>query len=124
MRRWGRPGSRFARRTPGSWWRAASLLVSAAAPGIFTANQAGTGQAAVLNQDFTINSSSNPAPVGSIDFDLRHGTGAGESRGDRRDGGGEFAAFQYGGGADFERDDVFEQSAFDVRGDRQYVSEM
>jgi uncharacterized protein (TIGR03437 family) len=42
-----------------------SILVSAAAPGIFTANQAGTGQAAVLNQDGTINGPGNAAPVGS-----------------------------------------------------------
>ena len=53
-----------------------SLLVSAAAPGIFTANQAGTGQAAVVNQDFTINSSSNPAPVGST-ISI-YGTGQGQ----------------------------------------------
>ena|ERR1019366_5320261 len=42
-----------------------SVLVSAASPGIFTANQSGTGQAAVVNQDNTINSPANPAPVGS-----------------------------------------------------------
>ena len=98
-----------------------SLLVSAAAPGIFTANQTGSGQAAVVNQDGTINSSTNPAPAGSTISDLRHGTGAGESRSDRRDRGAEFTAtVEHGGGADFERDDVFEQPAFDVRGDRQW----
>jgi uncharacterized protein (TIGR03437 family) len=43
-----------------------SFLVSSVGPGIFTANAQGTGQAAVLNQDFTINSTSNPAPAGSI----------------------------------------------------------
>jgi uncharacterized protein (TIGR03437 family) len=53
-----------------------SLLVSAALPGIFTANQAGTGQGAVVNQDGTINSSSNPAPVGSTI--LIYGTGQGQ----------------------------------------------
>ena len=53
-----------------------SLLVSAAAPGIFTTNQAGTGQAAVVNQDGTLNSSSNPAPVGSTI--LIYGTGQGQ----------------------------------------------
>jgi len=53
-----------------------SLLVSAAAPGIFTANQAGTGQAAVVNQDATINSSSNPAPMGST-ISI-YGTGQGQ----------------------------------------------
>jgi adhesin/invasin len=53
-----------------------SLLVAAAAPGIFTANQGGTGQAAVVNQDGTINSTSNPAPVGSTI--LIYGTGQGQ----------------------------------------------
>ena len=43
-----------------------SFLVSSVGPGIFTANAQGTGQAAVLNQDFKINLTSNPAPVGSI----------------------------------------------------------
>jgi uncharacterized protein (TIGR03437 family) len=52
------------------------LLVSAAAPGVFTANQSGSGQAAVLNQDFTVNSSSNPAPAGSIVS--IYGTGQGQ----------------------------------------------
>jgi len=42
-----------------------SVLIASAAPGIFTTNQAGTGQAAVVNQDGTLNSASNPAPVGS-----------------------------------------------------------
>jgi uncharacterized protein (TIGR03437 family) len=42
-----------------------SLLISAVSPGIFTTNQSGTGQAAVLNQDGTVNSTSNPAPAGS-----------------------------------------------------------
>jgi uncharacterized protein (TIGR03437 family) len=53
-----------------------SLLVSSAAPGIFTANQSGTGQAAVLNQDFSINSASNPAPAGST-ISI-YGTGQGQ----------------------------------------------
>ena len=53
-----------------------SLLVAAAAPGIFTSNQAGTGQAAVVNQDGTINSPSNPATAGSTV--LIYGTGQGQ----------------------------------------------
>ena len=43
-----------------------SFLVSSVGPGIFTANAQGTGQAAAVNQDGTINSTSNPAPAGSI----------------------------------------------------------
>jgi uncharacterized protein (TIGR03437 family) len=53
-----------------------SLLVSAAAPGIFTANLTGSGQAAVVNQDGTINSSTNPAPAGST-IQI-YGTGQGQ----------------------------------------------
>lgn len=53
-----------------------TLLVQGAAPGIFTANSQGSGQAAVVNQDGTINSSSNPAPVGST-ISI-YGTGQGQ----------------------------------------------
>ncbi len=42
-----------------------SIGVAAAAPGIFTSNAAGSGQAAALNQDNTINGPNNPAAVGS-----------------------------------------------------------
>jgi uncharacterized protein (TIGR03437 family) len=42
-----------------------SLLIAAASPGLFTTNQNGSGQAAVINQDNTVNSPSNPAPAGS-----------------------------------------------------------
>ena len=53
-----------------------TLLVSSAAPGIFTSNQSGSGQGAVLNQDNSINSSSNPAPAGSTV--VLYGTGQGQ----------------------------------------------
>lgn len=52
-----------------------SLLISAASPGLFTTNQSGTGQAAAINQDGTINSPSNAAPVGSTV--TLYGTGQG-----------------------------------------------
>ncbi len=39
--------------------------VAAVAPGIFTADSSGTGPAAALNQDTSINSPTNPAPKGS-----------------------------------------------------------
>jgi uncharacterized protein (TIGR03437 family) len=35
-------------------------------PGIFTANASGTGQAVALNQDYTVNSASNPIGAGGI----------------------------------------------------------
>jgi uncharacterized protein (TIGR03437 family) len=53
-----------------------SLLVSSAAPGIFTVNQTGTGQAAVVNQDNTMNSAANPAAAGSTI--VIYGTGQGQ----------------------------------------------
>ena len=40
--------------------------VHAAAPALFTMHGMGYGQAAVLNQDLTLNSADNPAPIGSI----------------------------------------------------------
>jgi uncharacterized protein (TIGR03437 family) len=44
----------------------ANTPVSQAAPGIFTQNAQGNGQGSILNQDLSINSSSNPAARGSI----------------------------------------------------------
>ena len=46
--------------------RVTTLPVAPTAPGIFTANSTGSGQAAALNQDGTLNSASNPAQVGSV----------------------------------------------------------
>jgi uncharacterized protein (TIGR03437 family) len=53
-----------------------SLVVSNASPGLFTVAQSGAGQAAVLNQDNTINSAVNPARAGSII--VLYGTGQGQ----------------------------------------------
>jgi len=44
----------------------ATIQVFAAAAGLFTADGTGAGQAAAINQDGTINSASNPAPLGSV----------------------------------------------------------
>jgi uncharacterized protein (TIGR03437 family) len=43
-----------------------TLPVQAAAPGIFTIDTSGSGQAAALNQDQTVNSALNPAARGSV----------------------------------------------------------
>lgn len=43
-----------------------TFQVASVAPGIFTLNSSGKGQAAVLNEDVTINSSENPAPRDSV----------------------------------------------------------
>jgi len=43
-----------------------TLTVTPSAPGIFTLNGAGSGQAAVLNQDGTVNSVTNPAVKGTV----------------------------------------------------------
>ena len=40
--------------------------IASSAPGIFTANASGTGQASALNADGTVNSSTNPALGGSV----------------------------------------------------------
>jgi len=42
-----------------------TLAVEPAEPGLFTANASGKGQGAILNQDGTVNSASNPAAAGS-----------------------------------------------------------
>lgn len=42
------------------------LPVVVAAPGVFTINDSGSGQGAILNQDSSVNSPSNPAARGSI----------------------------------------------------------
>ena len=55
----------------------ATIRVFAAAPGLFTADGTGTGQAAAINQDGTLNSASNPAPIGSV-ISL-YGTGGGQT---------------------------------------------
>jgi uncharacterized protein (TIGR03437 family) len=46
---------------------AVAVKVTDTAPGVFTANQSGSGQGAILNQDnVTANSSAHPAPKGSV----------------------------------------------------------
>jgi uncharacterized protein (TIGR03437 family) len=52
-----------------------SLNVTDAVPALFTADASGTGQAAALNQDNTVNGPSNPAAVGSVV--ALYGTGGG-----------------------------------------------
>jgi uncharacterized protein (TIGR03437 family) len=52
------------------------MPVVPAVPGIFTIDSSGVGQAIVLNQDGTVNSANNPAPVGSVI--TLYATGAGQ----------------------------------------------
>jgi uncharacterized protein (TIGR03437 family) len=54
---------------------ALTVPVAQAAPGVFTLDSSGTGQAAVLNQDNSLNSAANPAPRGSIISLFATGTG-------------------------------------------------
>jgi uncharacterized protein (TIGR03437 family) len=56
---------------------AVALPVAAAAPGLFSANGSGKGPGAILNQDSTLNSASNPAAKGSIV--VLFATGAGQT---------------------------------------------
>jgi uncharacterized protein (TIGR03437 family) len=57
--------------------QATTVPVGVAAPGLFTADSSGSGQAAAFNQNFTLNSASNPAPVGSVI--VLYGTGEGQT---------------------------------------------
>src|SRR5437879_815644 len=52
-----------------------SVPVLAADPGIFTLDATGFGDAAVINQDGTLNSASHPASIGSIISFLLTGAG-------------------------------------------------
>jgi len=54
-----------------------TVPVAQTAPGLFTADSSGSGEAAAFNQDFTLNSIANPAPVGSIV--ILYGTGEGQT---------------------------------------------
>jgi uncharacterized protein (TIGR03437 family) len=61
----GHPSTQIVVSNLGAQSPTAMLPLSAAAPGIFTANGTGTGQAAILNQHGSLNGPSNPAPRGS-----------------------------------------------------------
>ena len=52
------------------------LPVVAVSPGVFTVNGSGSGQGAILNQDSSVNSPSNPAAPGSVVSVYMTGTGA------------------------------------------------
>jgi len=54
-----------------------SIPVTAAVPGLFSADSSGSGQGAILNQDGSVNSASNPADVGSVL--VLFGTGEGQT---------------------------------------------
>jgi uncharacterized protein (TIGR03437 family) len=45
---------------------AMSITVAASMPGLFAVDASGKGQGAILNQDYTVNSPSNPASKGSV----------------------------------------------------------
>jgi uncharacterized protein (TIGR03437 family) len=57
--------------------RALMLPVVASLPGLFSANASGRGQAAALNQDFSLNTAATPADPGSIV--VLYGTGEGRT---------------------------------------------
>jgi uncharacterized protein (TIGR03437 family) len=52
-----------------------SMPVTAVMPGIFTMNSSGSGPGAIVNQDGTVNSASNPATAGSYVFVYATGEG-------------------------------------------------
>jgi uncharacterized protein (TIGR03437 family) len=53
------------------------VLIQASSPGLFTADSTGQGQAAAINQDGTINNSTNPAPAGT--YISLYATGEGQT---------------------------------------------
>ena len=55
-----------------------SVPVAAASPALFTTNATGSGHGAILNQDYSVNSASTPAPRGSVI--MLYGTGFGALR--------------------------------------------
>jgi uncharacterized protein (TIGR03437 family) len=61
-----------------------SISIGATAPGLFTSNGSGVGQAAALNQDGSVNSPDNPAAAGSVM--VLYGTGAGATLENSSDG--------------------------------------
>lgn len=54
-----------------------TVPVSNAAPGVFSLDATGKGQGAILNQDYSVNSSERPAPQGSVV--MIYGTGEGQT---------------------------------------------
>ena len=54
-----------------------ALSVAPTMPGIFTADSSGKGQGAILNQDYSLNSSLNPAGIGSVA--ILYATGEGQT---------------------------------------------
>ncbi|HEX3880366.1 MAG TPA: SBBP repeat-containing protein [Bryobacteraceae bacterium] len=60
----------------GQYYGPVTMPVAAGVPAIFTSTQSGTGQAAVLNQDGTLNSIANPAARGSVITFYAEGAGA------------------------------------------------
>ena len=61
-----------------------AVAVTLASPSLFTANQQGWGQAAVVNADGTVNTAANPSKVG--DYISLFGTGEGRTSPDGADG--------------------------------------
>jgi len=61
-----------------------TLIVSPAVPGLFTADNTGTGQGAILNQDGSFNNAGNPAAPG--DIAVFFGGGGGQTNPPGRDG--------------------------------------
>ncbi len=62
-----------------------TLPVVASTPGLFTSNGSGKGEGAILNQDSSVNSTSNPAAQGSVI--VLYGTGGGQTNPSSIDGG-------------------------------------
>ncbi len=71
----GRPNTRVAVQYNGQTSAVFTLPVAGSAPALFTADASGKGQGAILNEDGSVNSLSNPAAKGSVV--VLYGTGEG-----------------------------------------------
>ncbi|MFB3827286.1 MAG: hypothetical protein ACE15B_10980 [Bryobacteraceae bacterium] len=78
----GRPTVRFQVEYKGTRSNAITLTVTDTVPGIFTQNASGSGPGAILNQDYSVNTSSRPAAKGSVVMVFATGEGATTPRGE------------------------------------------
>ncbi len=78
----GRPTVRFQVEYKGTRSSPITLTVTDTVPGIFTQNSSGSGPGAILNQDYSVNTSARPAAKGSAVMVFATGEGATTPRGE------------------------------------------
>ena len=71
----GQPKAHLQVERDGRIYDVGDIPITNASPGLFTSSSSGQGQSSVLNQDYSVNSSDNPASTGSVV--ILYGTGGG-----------------------------------------------